>query len=385
MGKLPAKLAAKLGERKVHQSLRNLPMATNRIDFSSNDYLGLSQEKTIGNNARKLLINLESFGNGATGSRLLSGNHPLYQELEAFLVKHHQTDAALVFNSGYDANIGFFSSVPQRGDVVLYDELIHASIRDGIKMGNAKSYKFAHNDMEDLKSKLEGLFRAESRSNDSEIYIVTESVFSMDGDSPDLKALVRLCKEFKSHLIVDEAHATGIYGKGRDLVCELGLQDAVFARIITFGKAMGSHGAAILASEDLKSYLVNFARSLIYTTALSPHTIAGILASYGYLTEKGMHSIEKLLDNIQYFKKQMQSQNLQTEFIGSDSAIHCLIVSGNERVKALANHLQDEGFEVKPILSPTVKAGEERLRFCLHAFNTKEEIKNLFKAIRTYT
>ena len=296
--------------------------------------------------------------------------------------------------------LAFFSSVPQRGDIIFYDELVHASIRDGIQMSNAKSYKFSHNDFEDLKNKVEVSLQAvtlskpalssvevskgQSRSNDSEIYVVTESIFSMDGDSPDLKSLAVFCAEKGCHLIVDEAHAVGVFGEGKGLISQLGLEKEIFARIITFGKALGSHGAAVLCGNALKRYLVNFARSLIYTTALSPHTIASVLVAYSYMMKNGEIQREKLKSNIDYFKDQIQSLGLAASFIPSDSPIHCFVVPGNEKVKQLSKRLWEQGFDVKPILSPTVKTGAERLRFCLHSYNTKEEVKNLFQIIRAH-
>lgn len=370
MEKLPKKLQSKLLTRKENGSLRHLPLQGNSIDFSSNDYLGLAKSEKIAQMALDFLKEAPQ-KNGSSGSRLLSGNHQLYARLEDFLSSHHNSRAALVFNSGYDANIGFFSSIPQRGDMVLYDELVHASIRDGIQMGNAKSYRFAHNDIDDLARHVE---RSRNMDGLEEIYIVTESVFSMDGDSPDVKRLANFCRDNGCFLVVDEAHATGIYGNGRDLVAELGLEQEVFARIITFGKAMGCHGAAILGSESLKEYLVNFSRSFIYTTALPPHTVATILAAYQYLGDEGAAISKQLQANIGHFKQEMERLQMTDRFINSDSAIQCALVPGNGKVKAIAKQLQTAGFDVKPILSPTVKEGEERLRFCLHAFNTKEEI-----------
>ncbi|WP_108422536.1 aminotransferase class I/II-fold pyridoxal phosphate-dependent enzyme [Flagellimonas amoyensis] len=370
MEKLPKKLQSKLSARKENGSLRHLPWQGNSIDFSSNDYLGLAKSEKIAQMALDFLKKAPQ-KNGSSGSRLLSGNHQLYARLEDFLAGHHNSMAALVFNSGYDANIGFFSSVPQRGDMVLYDELVHASIRDGIQMGNAKSYKFAHNDIDDLARHVE---RSRNMDGLAEIYIVTESIFSMDGDSLDLKRLANFCRDNGCFLVVDEAHATGIYGNGRDLVAEQGLEQEVFARIITFGKAMGCHGAAILGSESLKEYLVNFSRSFIYTTALPPHTVATILAAYQYLGDEGAAISKQLQANIGHFKQEMERLQMTDRFINSDSAIQCALVPGNGKVKAIAKQLQTAGFDVKPILSPTVKEGEERLRFCLHAFNTKEEI-----------
>ncbi|MHA7056646.1 aminotransferase class I/II-fold pyridoxal phosphate-dependent enzyme [Aquimarina sp. M1] len=371
---LPYKLRKKLEDREAHNSLRSLPKQNGLIDFATNDYIGFSSSKQIFDNTHKLLIEREIYQNGATGSRLLSGNHELYSETETKLAEFHMAETALIFNSGYDANIGFFSSVPQREDIILYDELIHASIRDGITLSNAKSYKFAHNDIEDLQRHVE---RNRNVNNaNREIYIVTESVFSMDGDTPDLEVLAEFCEENNCHLIVDEAHATGVFGnQGVGLIQELGLENQVFARIHTFGKALGCHGSVILGSTELKNYLINFARSFMYTTGLPPHSLATIQAAYDEL--KITTEIEKLRDNIQFFNKLLEVKNLKNLFIKSNSAIHCCVISGNEKVKKTASLLQEKGFDVKPILSPTVPEGKERLRFCLHSYNPHEQIKKL--------
>lgn len=379
----PKKLQQKLETRKDAHALRKLGTASTLIDFSSNDYLGFSKNETVFNNAHDFLMGHNMKQNGATGSRLLSGNHPLFHTIETILSEFHQSESALIFNSGYDANVGFFSSVPQRGDVILYDEYIHASIRDGIQLSNAKAYKFKHNDLGSLDEMLK-------RIQHDTIYVVTESVFSMDGDSPDLAKLSQISKENKAYLIIDEAHAVGVFGKrGVGLVQELGLENDVFARLVTFGKAMGCHGAAILGSDDLKQYLVNFARSFIYTTALSPHALATVHAAYNELVisnnSKESHpAIKKLHSNIAFFKAELVKNKLNLIFIESDSAIQCCIVSGNETVKSIAKNIQEHGFNVKPILSPTVPQGQERLRFCLHAFNSKEEITEVLKLLATF-
>lgn len=379
MEKLPSKLEKKLEERLAVDAFRRLPTQTDRIDFSSNDYLGLARNNDIAKLTIELLHGTNQY-NGATGSRLLSGNHNGYLVLESFLATHHSAEAALVFNSGYDANVGFFSSVPQRNDIILFDELVHASIRDGIQMGHAKSYKFVHNDVDSLKEKIRIL--REQNSNETDIYVVTESVFSMDGDTPDLRAMAKLCEDHSCFLIIDEAHATGIFGEGRDMVSALGLQKHVFARLVTFGKALGCHGAAILGSQSLKEYLVNFARSLIYTTALPPHSVAAIKSSYQILDQIGSTVLHQLFQNIEFFKEECIQQGLSDQFVESKSAIQCAVVPGNSKVKQIAIRLQEEGFEVKPILSPTVKAGSERLRFCLHSFNTKEEISQVLLLLK---
>ncbi len=385
MDVFPKKLLSKLSERAHNNALRGLPDSNNLIDFSSNDYLGLAKNKEVFLNAVELLKEHNQFRNGATGSRLLTGNHSLYIELEKKLCAFYEVRAALVFNSGYDANIGFFSSVPQRGDEVFYDEFIHASIRDGIRLGNAKSFKFKHNDVEDLKSKISPPLRAQSRSDDAEIYIVTESVFSMDGDSPDLKAIAEFCSSNNYHLVVDEAHAVGVFGDyGKGLVQELGLQEQVFARIMTFGKALGCHGAAVLGSEKLKSFLINYARSFIYTTGLSPHAVATILVAYDYLqTTEGIKAQQKLKKNIESFSRIDNSFDLKLNFIPSNSAIQSCNIKGNDKVKKAAQSIQDMGFDVKPILSPTVPNGEERLRICLHAYNTGKQIKEVLNLLQS--
>ncbi|NVK10295.1 MAG: pyridoxal phosphate-dependent aminotransferase family protein [Tenacibaculum sp.] len=371
----PEKLQQKISQRVAQNSLRKLGKENSLIDFSSNDYLGFAKSEVIFNKTHQFLVDNNSKVNGATGSRLLSGNHKLYTEVEKQLAKLHNSETALVFNSGYDANIGFFASVPQRGDIILYDEFIHASIRDGIQLSNAKSFKFKHNDLPHLEELLKRV-----QHNDSDIYVVTESVFSMDGDSPDLIAISQLINKqtTNTHLVIDEAHALGVFGFG--LIQKLQLGNVVFARIITFGKGLGCHGAAILGSEQLQQYLVNFARSFIYTTGLSPHTLATIKIAYEELTFS--NSLEKLQENIQHFIS--ESNRLQLNFIESTSAIHCCVISGNERVKNIALQLQKSGFEVKPILSPTVPLNQERLRFCLHAYNSKEEVTDVLEKLATF-
>jgi len=376
MGYLPDKLHKRLAEREKINALRSLPKEFRGIDFSSNDYLGIAHNQLVFDKAISILSEKEIVNNGATGSRLLTGNTILFTEVEELLKEFHRADSALIFNSGYDANIGLFSSVPQRDDIILYDEYIHASIRDGIKISNARNYKFKHNDLTDLYSHIMRVQEKLTSNKSREIYIVTESVFSMDGDSPDLKAVLDLCRKYKCHLIVDEAHAIGLFGSnGSGMAQELELQEGIFARIITFGKALGCHGAAILGSEDLNKYLINFARSFIYTTGLPPHSLAAIMAAYQFMTSPiGLKERDLLHENIAYFNLEKKRQGISSFFIPSFSAIHSCIIKGNNEVKNLAQKFKKKSFDVRPILSPTVPKGEERLRFCLHSFNSKKDI-----------
>lgn len=378
--KIPNALQQKLHFRKEANALRKLPMPTSGIDFSSNDYLGFAKNEQIFDATHQYLVDNTIKINGATGSRLISGNHNLYDITEKYIAAFHQSEAALIFNSGYDANVGFFSAVPQRNDVILYDELCHASIRDGIQMSHAKSYKFQHNDYEDLEAKISKIQTPNSEFQT--IYIVTESVFSMDGDSPNIETLVQLSEKFKALLVVDEAHALGVFGKnGEGVIQSLQLQNKVFARIMTFGKGLGCHGAAIIGNADLIEYLVNFARSFIYTTGLSPHSVATILISYQNLNQSV--ELQKLKENITFFNQQKQLLGIKPLFVYSKSAIHSAILPGNDKVKNIATQLQEKGFEVKAILSPTVPEGQERLRFCLHSYTTELEMKNVLTELNT--
>ncbi|MBL4654010.1 MAG: aminotransferase class I/II-fold pyridoxal phosphate-dependent enzyme, partial [Flavobacteriales bacterium] len=246
-------LSDKLENRKGENALRSLKTVNGLIDFSSNDYLGFARDFAVLNHSVGV--------GGSTGSRLLTGNSIEAEELEAFIAEYHNAEAGLLYNSGYDANIGLLSCVPQRGDTVIYDELSHASIIDGIRLSRAESFKFKHNNLEHLETRL--------KSAKGNVFVVVESVYSMDGDFSPLQELINLKQKFDFNLIVDEAHATGLFGKkGEGRCVELGIQNEVFARVHTYGKALGCHGAIVLGSETLRSYLINFSRSFIYTTAL---------------------------------------------------------------------------------------------------------------------
>lgn len=393
----PKNLSDRLDTRRQNKSLRILQQANGLIDFSSNDYIGFSKSEAIFNATHQFLLDHNIKSNGATGSRLITGNHTLYTETENYIAQFHQSESALLFNSGYDANVGFFSAVPQKGDLILYDELCHASIRDGIQLSNAKSYKFKHNDFEDLEKKIVN-FNGNSNINNNVngndninvngtnaiIYIVTETVFSMDGDCPNMEELAAVSEKHGCYLVVDEAHSLGVFGeKGEGLIQYLQLQDKIFARIMTFGKGLGCHGAVVLGSNELKSYLVNFARSFIYTTGLSPHSVATILVGYQHL-EKDKKALESLRENIVFFNQVKKMLYLSPLFIRSKSAIQSVIIPGNEKVKSVAAALQQNGFDAKAVLSPTVPVGQERLRFCVHSYNSKEEITRLLTLLSSF-
>lgn len=353
-----------LNKRESQGALRKLFISGKAVDFCSNDYLGFSRSSILAASIEER-IKQEGITNGSAGSRLLAGNSVFAERLETFLAAKHKAPAALVFNSGYDANVGLFSSVPQRGDTILYDELVHASIHDGIRLSRADSFSFRHNDKAHLKERLE-----KARGN---IFIAVESVYSMDGDISPLKQIAEICSDHNANLIVDEAHATGVFGYG--LVQQLNLQGKVFARVHTFGKAMGCHGAVVLGGNVLKQYLINYARSFIYTTALPLHSLVSIMCSYE-LMESDKSAAEKLHENITYFRDKTKGHS---NWMDSTSAIQGLVMPGNDKIKQIAAAIQSQDIDARAILSPTVAKGRERIRVCLHAFNTKKEMDLLLK------
>ena len=363
-------LQKKLNERKEQNAFRTVWLAGNKIDFCSNDYLGIAKNNLI----QPHLI--PDAKHGSTGSRLLTGNYALIEETERFVAAFHDAQSGLIFNSGYDANIGLLSCVPQKGDIIIYDKLSHASIRDGIRLSFAESFSFLHNDLHDLENKLTSVPIANRRN----IFVVTESVFSMDGDMAPLEEVVTLCEKYKANVIVDEAHATGVIGnQGEGLAQLLHLQKKCFARVHTFGKACGVHGAIVLGSNDLRNYLVNFARPFIYSTALPEASVAAINVSYNIfpmLNNERKH-LTQLIQHFQNSKFKIQNSTFKIQH----SPIQVVIIPGNEQVKIIAEKLQQNNLDVRAILYPSIPKGSERLRIVLHAFNTIEEINTLLTVL----
>jgi 8-amino-7-oxononanoate synthase len=359
----------KLQERISNSSLRTLSSNQSLIDFCSNDYLGFSRSGELKSLIEAQLQQTPSYPIGSTGSRLISGNDDFTEILESEIALFHNAESALIFNSGYDANMGLFSSVPQRGDTIILDEFIHASIIDGARLSYANRYTFRHNDLNSLEEKL--------KLAKGHIFIGVESIYSMDGDAAPLWDIILLAEKYSAAVIVDEAHAVGIFGKnGRGLVEHHDLTERVFARIVTFGKALGSHGAAVLCNQNSRTYLLNFARSFIYTTAASFYTHLSIKMAYKHLLET---KIQIIHEKVKLFKKETQS--IHELFVSSNSPIQCLVMAGNEKAKGLAATLQKKSFDVRAILHPTVPSGKERLRICLHSFNTDLEIEKLTRTI----
>lgn len=370
-------LASRLAFREETGLLRQLRTADGLVDFCSNDYLGFARSPELRKAIQQADAHQIDAFNGATGSRLLAGQTALAEAVERELAIFYQVEAALIFNSGYAANIGLLACLAQSGDILITDELIHASMIDGARLSYATRYRFRHNDLDDLETKLR---QAADNNPAGQVFVAVESVYSMDGDLAPLVDLVDLCERYGAALIVDEAHATGVYGPG--LVVTLGLQERVLARVHTFGKALGVHGAAVVGSAVLHQYLINFARPFIYTTALPPHSLLAIRCAHQYL-QANVKAGEQLYDRLNHFGQLANRFTTNAEWTHSQSPIQCLIISGNENARLVAAQAQHAGFDVRAILSPTVPVGQERLRICLHTFNTLDEIDQLMAVLQT--
>ena len=361
-----------LREREKASLLRSLETAPGGVDFCSNDYLGLARDRRL--RGRIAAVAAESAApQGATGSRLISGNHPAIEALEARLAEFYSSEAALVFSSGFAANLGLLASLGGVVRTLVCDRLLHASAIDGGRLSGAKRVIFAHNDMRDLKARLGELHSGETAA------VAVDTVYSMDGDFAPLEEIAVLAEQHDAAVVVDEAHANGVLGPaGRGGVIAAGLQDRVLARVVTFGKALGLQGGAVLCSKDLRDYLVNFARSFVFSTGVSPLWAASVQSVYDMLPDQNAER-QRLLANVSHFRGRM-AESAQP-WLPSESWIQCLRVPGARRIKRVGGVLRNRGLAALPIRAPTVPEGEERIRVCLHAYNTEDEIDLLFSAV----
>jgi 8-amino-7-oxononanoate synthase len=373
------KLKSKLEKRALQGNLRRLTQAQATADFFSNDYLGLAQNPDLQKQIELEYAAIHQKKTGATGSRLLSGNSDYAVALEKKLALLFNAEKTLLFNAGFVANSAVIATIPQRGDIILYDELAHACMKEGCRLSFAENFSFKHNDLTDLERKIK-----KAKANQSgAIFIVVESVYSMDGDTSPLAAIVAIAQKYQAYIILDEAHTTGWKGEnGNGLACELGIEKDILLRIYTFGKAIGTHGAVVAGSAVLIDYLINFARGFIYTTALPLHTLVSINQSFDYLQSRKELS-DNLVEKINFFKEKAKTYQLTDKIIESNSPIQAIKISGNEQCKAVASRLIQKGFEVRAILSPTVKENDERLRICLHTYNSFEEIAQLLEEVKS--
>ena len=341
-------------------------------DFSSNDYLGLARHPAL---REAIIAALDETGMvGAGGSRLLRGHHPAHEELETFAAKFFGAERALFMGSGFAANQALFGALLSRHDAVVFDEYIHASVREGVHASGAARHKARHNDA----TSFEETLRRAREQGARRLLIAVESVYSMDGDFAPLTELDALARRYEAVLVVDEAHATGVYGAhGRG--CGESLHAAHWISLHTGGKALGVSGALICAQADIVDYLINRARPFIYSTAPPPHLAAAVQRALGLLDEEPWRR-EHVLSLAAFARAQLLGSEAAS---GGGSQIIPVILGEEARALHVASQLQAHGFDVRAVRPPTVPDGTSRLRVSIHADHTEDDIASLALALRT--
>jgi len=361
--------------RNIHQFRSIRPLASaggvicgkrgNILNFSSNDYLNFLSRpelKKAGHDA------VEHYGTGSGASRLVTGSLEIHEQLEAAIATHKGYPSALLFGSGYLTNLGVISSMVKKDDLVMADRLVHASILDAIRLSGARLLRFHHNDLNHLS---EFLKKSESYSRK---LIITESIFSMDGDEAPLVEIAKLASEFNAMLMIDEAHATGVYGtKGRGLVAQHGLQEYVNISMCTLSKGLGSYGGAVACSDRMKNWLINRSRTFIYTTALPPGVCASALAAFTILENEPELGSE-LLRRAHLFRSALESEGFNTGT--SNSHIIPVLVGDNEKTLKLSEAMRSHNMLVAAIRPPTVPRETARLRFSVTLAHQDSDLLN---------
>ncbi len=375
--------AQALEERAAQNTLRSLrpsrPLSCGQIELNgktlinlaSNDYLGLSQHQALKTRAIEF-TNLYGVGNGA--SRLLSGNLSVFEEIEAKLAKLKGTEAALILPSGFQANSSVIPAILGQGTVAAADRLVHRSMIEGLLLSDARWFRFEHNNMDDLNERL-------SRHKDSRGsgWLLTESVFSMDGDKADFNKILPLAHEQSLNLYIDEAHATGVMGKdGMGLSAGLPFTGIAMG---TFGKGLGSFGAYIACSNLMRDYLINFCPGLIYSTALPPPTLGAIDAALDLIPELE-NERNQLQNNASELRDSLHKMGFDTGL--SSSQIIPIVLGSELAALSLSNYLEEHGFYVPAIRPPTVPEGSARLRLSLSAVHSTEQIEEFLQALRSW-
>ncbi len=371
MSSLLEEVERRLEELRLQEQDRQLSVASG-LDFSSNDYLGLSQDPSF----RAAILDRVSRSTPLTSpsSRLLAGNTPSHLKLEERLGRLKGSEAALVFPSGYQANVGLLSTLIGPGDRVLSDRQNHASIIDGLRLSRCQKVIFPHLDLGAISEALSVPY-PQGRT-----FLVTESLFSMDGDIAPLDVYARMAERWGAHLIVDDAHALGVFGeeRGSGLTEHFGIEGRASAVVSTFGKALGLYGAFVAAPRPIIEYLVNTCRPFIFSTAVSPLMLAAIQTALDILEQEPQRR-ERVCSLAHRFRKQLQEHGLDT--LDSAGPIVPVIVGQNREAVAVAQRLQDQGFDVRAIRPPTVAPGTSRLRISVHANHTDEDVDRLAAAV----
>jgi 8-amino-7-oxononanoate synthase len=370
---IETRAARELDQLRDQAQLRSLESLSG-IDLCSNDYLGLATDPRLKQAVADAVANANAAG--STGSRLLSGNTPEWEALESEFAAFALTDAALYFGSGYSANVGLLSAVLKPGDVVFSDAFNHASLIDGIRLSRATKVIYPHSDMHLLECAL----RERSQSTGAKV-IVSESVFSMEGDIAPISSLLRLARDHGAELILDEAHATGVLGpEGRGLTVERGISGEVLAIVHTCGKALASAGAFVCCGATLKNYLVNRARTFIFSTAMPPY-FAGQIRAALHLAMQSDAERAHLSEIGNFLREELSAMGVG--FSASTTQIIPVFCGSNESALHVAAHLQANGFAAKAIRPPTVAAGTARVRISLTAKIAREDVQRLARALRS--
>ncbi|POZ58167.1 8-amino-7-oxononanoate synthase [Lysinibacillus sphaericus] len=339
--------------------------------FSSNNYLGLATDSRL---KKKATEGISKYGTGAGGSRLTTGNFDIHEQLESEIADFKKTEAAIVFSSGYLANVGVISSVVKTGDTIFSDVWNHASIIDGCRLSKAKTIVYEHADMADLERKLR------QSHGDGKKLIVTDGVFSMDGDIAPLPKIVELAKEYKAYIMIDDAHATGVLGKdGRGTADYFGLKEEIDFTVGTLSKAIGAEGGFVSTSSIAKNYLLNNARSFIFQTALSPSAIEAAREGISIIQNEPERR-KQLLKNAQYLRLKLEESGFVIK--EGETPIISLIIGGSHEAMQFSAKLMDEGVFIPAIRPPTVPKGSSRLRITVMATHTIEQLDMVISKIK---
>jgi len=339
------------------------------INFSSNDYLGLSAHPELIKRSNDFAV---KFGVGSGASRLVTGNFNLHTELEEKLTRTFQSEAAILFNSGFQANTSILPAVADRNSLILADKKIHNSLIQGTVLSRATFKRFEHNNYDHL----EELLKSAGSDRYNRIWIVSETVFSMDGDRNDIDRLIEISEKYNALLYSDDAHAIGVLGQ-RGLGLNYG-KEGIDISLGTFGKAFGSFGAFALCSKEMKDYLINFAGGFIYSTSLPPNVIGAIDAALDLIPEMDQERTQ-LMNNVEYVRTEIQKLGFDTS--ASDSQIIPVIIGDGQETVELSNQLKEKGLWVSSIRPPTVEKDASRLRITLSVKHTKEHMDKLLKEL----
>lgn len=367
----PPNIVESLGDRHARNLYRHLQLPTGD-DFCSNDYLGFAQDETLQKRVRESLFETVS---GSSGARLLRGHQKIFETLESELARFSERESALFFPSGYQANLGLLSALLDKDTEVFSDELNHASLIDGIKLSGATKKIFSHNDLDELE-----VFLQDSEA-DKKI-IVIESLYSMTGDKAPIKDIIELAEMYSAQVVVDEAHATGVYGAG--LLQKLGLQNRALASMHSAGKALGVAGAWVACDNTVKEFLINFSRPFIYSTAPSPLVATALLTSLAHWEWVGAERAEVVLDKAASFTEKLKVIFAEESSIWGEGAIIYINLKDSEKAVSWSQVLQEHGYDIRAIRYPTVKENQAGLRISIHAnhsWESLEQLLTLFKKL----